>query len=407
MALMPRPPNQRETPVSRSEAKAFHKRRSGAAIVWDNTLQAKEQFKQPNKYWMGLGYNRSDVVGIDDIYTPIGFTTKGKKLKKQDPKKQKKYMKMVGKVINENFTDKERPYLRKVSYRYSKHRDSAGWFSSGLGKHGTISMDSKYLAKGKEKKFKEIMTHEMIHASRANDPNRPNFVSRLTIDERGYRIPHGRYKKYGQDLDYEESQTEFETVARAREVDYKEKYGYYGMIPKDKEDGPKLKHNVAKRHDRKLATNKTKDGKDLPATGQYAYSSVRKRWPKSKIAGLKYKGQWTGKVELVDTYWKIEKQGQRPNYVHVTLADTKRLSSKQNRLRNYERNQADYLNDNVAGGKGKVRVYHDGTLQKPGLPMSKRNESPAMQRPGGPGRGWHGEIRKHRMAALKGHRRMG
>jgi len=105
-------------------------------------------------------------------------------------------------------------------------------------------------------------------------------------------------------------------------------------------------------------------------------------------------------VELVDTYWKIDRQGKSAQYVHVSLNPSKKT------YKNYEKGQAARLNTYEAGGKGKVRVYHDGKLERPGMPMSKRHESKPLRSPAGPGRGWHGDIGKHRIAAIKGHRRM-
>lgn len=400
---MPRPPNQREQPVSRATAKRFHKSRTHEAKVWDNNLQAKEQFNQPNKYWMGRGYNRSDVVGIDDIYTPYAYTKRGKKAQKQNKEEQKAYSKLTNEVIRENFAEKERPHLRKIEYRYSYLSGAAGQYNSSSNR---ITMDSRYVKRAlKDKKakvqFKEIMTHEMIHASRANDPNRPPYATRLKIPIEAYMARRGTGSKAGRDIDYEESQTEYETLARAKKIDRKGSYGYYSMIPKENGSGMK-DGKKAKASDRKLATNKTKDGKNLPATGQYAYSSVKNRWPRSEIAGLKYKGKWRGKVELVDTYWKVDKRGQKAQYIHVTLNPDKKVSTVN---RNYETNQAKRLNEYEAQGTGRVRVYHDGKLEKPGMPMSRRHESKPLQSPAGPGRGWHGQINKHRMAALKGHRR--
>jgi len=398
---MPRPPNQREQPVSRERAMRFHKSRGTEAIVWDNNLQANEQFKKPNAYWMGRGYNRSDVEGIDDIGTPYEFTKRGKKKIKQNKKLQKKYKKLTNEVIRENFAEKERKPLRKVNYRFTILHGAAGQYNSST---NTITMDSSYVkgALNNDKKkvqFKEIMTHEMIHASRANDPNRPPYATRLKIPIEAYMTRRGSYSKAGRDIDYEESQTEYETLARAKKIDNSGTYGYYGMIPKKGGKG-KESGKSAKGFDRKLATNKTKDGKDLPATGQYAYSSIKNRWPKSKIAGLKYRGKWRGDVELVDTYWKIDRQGKSSQYIHVSLNPSKKT------YKNYEKGQAARLNTYEAGGKGKVRVYHDGKLERPGMPMSKRHESKPLRSPAGPGRGWHGDIGKHRIAAIKGHRRM-
>ena len=393
-------PTARETPVSMKEAKRFHKSRSTTAKQWDNNMQAQEQFDKPNEYWRGRGYNRSDVKGVDDIYTPVEITTKGKPKKKQNKKEQKKFQKWTNEVIRENFTDKERPYLRQVKYKYGRMSGAAGQYNSS---RNEITMHSSYIKENKKVQFKEVMTHEMIHASRATDPNRPAYSTRLNIPIQAYMARRGTGSKAGRDIDYEESQTEYETVARAKKIDKKGTYGYYGMIPKEggkageTEDGKK-----AKLHDRKLATNKTAAGKNKPATGQYAYSSVKNRWPKSKIAGLKYKGAWRGKVELVDTYWKIEKKGGRTQYVHVTLKSDKKVST---RLRNYEVQQAQRLKKQESGNMGSVRVYHDGKLERPGMPMKSRHESKPLKSPAGPGRGWHGQLRRHRIAAIKGHRR--
>ena len=99
-------------------------------------------------------------------------------------------------------------------------------------------MDTRYVkgalnSKKKKLQFKEIMTHEMIHASRANDPDRPAYSTRLEIPMQAYIDKRrGKLSKAGRDIDYEESQTEYETLARAKKVDLKGSYGYYGMIPR-------------------------------------------------------------------------------------------------------------------------------------------------------------------------------
>ena len=196
-------PTQRQTPVSRERAKRFHKQRSGEAIVWDNNLQAQEQFKEPNEYWMRRGYNRSDVVGIDDIYTPYAFTKRGTKAKKQNKEEQKAYTKLTNEVIRENFTEKERPFLRKIEYRYAYLSGAAGQYNSSSNR---ITMDSRYVkgalkSKKKRIQFKEIMTHEMIHASRANDPNRPPYATRLKIPIEAYMARRGSGSKAGRDID--------------------------------------------------------------------------------------------------------------------------------------------------------------------------------------------------------------
>lgn len=363
-----------QRPITRERAEKFHQSRSDYARWLDNTQQAKIQYPEPNEKWLSGQYNRSDVVGIDDIYTPVKYTQRGKVAKRQPKKKIKKFEKLRREVLKDNFTPYERKLLRHYQYRFA-HINAAGQHNAFS---KTITMDEGFLGKGKEKAFKEILTHEMVHGLRATDPKRPDHLTR----NRTYVI--------GADSDYEESQTEFETVARVKQYDREARgYGYYTDI--EEPPYPDNKHQ-----DRKLAIQHTHTG-GKQKKGYYALKTVEKRWPDSNIAHLRL----SGKVELVDTYWLIKKNGKK-NSVHITYRG--KISNDHMAKAARER-----LASDLARQEGVESVYQirDG---KPVHMSGKRMKLPTVKnRPTlagkGPGRGWHRERLRHREAALKGRRR--
>ena len=255
----------------------------------------------------------------------------------------------------------------------------------------------------------DVTVHETIHHLRRVDPDRKGAMKNT--------------KTYGgRDIDLEEAMTESETIARRQGYDAtpETRPGYWRYTKTVR--SPKAQRELEARHetgtqvtrgyaaalaqneDRARFTNQPRSAalgdenrvqenlENAGTKGVYAKRRTTKHFKGSHISTLSNKGR----AEAIDTYYHYESpDGKTTMHTHVYSPDGTAN----------ERELAKTIADRDGKGKGKVVAYHDGKAVTYSKMAGGYASSPASRRSNGPGPGWHGESRRHAVAARLGHRR--
>jgi len=375
-----------------------------------------EWYRRPNKY---------DIQKIDtpdaDHYRNIrksgGSTELGRVAIVGGTQKQRE---KVLEHLDRNFTKKEKKHMSGLVVEVSSGGDAApgaaGYYqraghsgarrstqsTKAFKQNGYIKIGRDYVDDS------DVTVHETIHHLRRVDPDRKGALKNT--------------KTYGgKDIDLEEAMTESETVARRQGYDSRPmvragywKYSQAARTAKGRE-ALEARHGIedisknkaaaiAENEDRARYTNQPQSAavgdkgrvhenlENAGAKGVYAKRRTTKHFRDSHISTLRNKGR----AEAIDTYYHYESpDGKTTMHTHVYSPDGTAN----------ERELAKTIADRDGKGKGKVVAYHDGKAVTYSKMAGSYASAPASRRSNGPGPGWHGESRRHAVAARLGHRR--